>query len=88
MDITEIVHEDYETDVESEIDNLEELIESLRNNDLSKETAPYEMAKDAAAGIVSFVRLVRAINGDSTLATDIFLGVEIDNIINPVKAIS
>lgn len=88
MDITEIVHEDFDTDIASEVENLEEIIEFLRNGDLSKADIPYQMSKEAASGIVSLVRIVKEINGGSTLATDIFLGLEIDEIINPKSAIA
>lgn len=82
MDINEIVHTDFDTDIATEIENLEEIIESLRNSDLSSEKAPYQMSKDAAQGIVSFVRVIKEITG-SNFATDVFLGVELDAILNP-----
>lgn len=88
MDISEIVHEDFDTCIIQEVENLEEIVESLRNNDLSQPELPFRMAKEAAAGIVSLVRIVKEVNGGSTLATDIFLGMEIDEIINPKKSVA
>lgn len=87
MEINEIIHEDFDACISTEIENLEEIVESLRNNDLSQPELPYRMSKEAAAGIVSLVRIVKAVNGGSKLATDIFLGMEIDDIINPKKVV-